>query len=73
MTTTERRSPVRVGEPAPEFVLPAVNREGTISLSDYRGRTPVLLAMMRGLYLCILPAPHRPARRNAPEAAGARS
>ena len=49
MTTTERRSPVRVGEPAPEFVLPAVNREGTISLSDYRGRTPVLLAMMRGL------------------------
>ena len=50
MTTTERRSPVRAGEPAPEFVLPAVNREGTISLSDYRGRTPVLLAMMRGLY-----------------------
>ncbi len=50
MITTERRSPVRAGEPAPEFVLPAVNREGTISLSDYRGRTPVLLAMMRGLY-----------------------
>jgi peroxiredoxin len=50
MITTERSSPVRAGEPAPEFVLPAVNREGTISLSDYRGRTPVLLAMMRGLY-----------------------
>jgi peroxiredoxin len=42
--------PVAPGEPAPDFVLPAVNRDGTVSLSDYRGRTPVLLAMMRGLY-----------------------
>ena len=50
MSTTESRPPVSPGEPAPDFVLPAVNRDGTVSLADYRGKTPVLLAMMRGLY-----------------------
>jgi peroxiredoxin len=38
------------GESAPNFTLPAVGREGTVSLDDYRGRSPVLLAMFRGLY-----------------------
>jgi len=42
--------PVEVGQPAPSFTLPAANREGTVSLSDYRGRSPVLLALFRGLY-----------------------
>jgi hypothetical protein len=28
MTTTERRAPVQPGEPAPDFTLPAANREG---------------------------------------------
>jgi len=50
MQDTERRSPVQRGEPAPDFVLPAVDRDGTVSLADYRGKTPVLLALMRGLY-----------------------
>ena len=50
MTTVELRPPVRSGEPAPDFTLPAANREGTVSLADYRGRSPVLLAMFRGLY-----------------------
>src|SRR6266852_5385503 len=50
MMATESRPPVSPGEPAPDFVLPAVNQEGTVALADYRGRTPVLLAMMRGLY-----------------------
>jgi len=50
MTTIERRPPVRPGEPAPDFTLPAANREGSVSLADYRGRSPVLLAMYRGLY-----------------------
>src|SRR5262245_31822394 len=49
MTTTER-APISPGEPAPNFALPAVDREGTVSLHDYRGRSPVLLAMFRGLY-----------------------
>ena len=50
MIGSESRPPLGPGEPAPDFVLPAVDREGTVSLADYRGKTPVLLAMMRGLY-----------------------
>ena len=50
MTTGERRPPVQPGEPAPDFTVPAANREGTVSLADYRGRGPVLLALYRGLY-----------------------
>ena len=50
MTTPQPRPPVRPGEPAPDFVLPAVNHDGNVALADYRGKAPVLLAMMRGLY-----------------------
>jgi peroxiredoxin len=50
MATTQRRAPLSPGEPAPDFVLPAVNHDGTISLADFRGKSPVLLAMMRGLH-----------------------
>jgi peroxiredoxin len=50
MMTTAARPPIRPGEPAPDFVLPAGNREGAVALADYRGKSPVLLAMMRGLY-----------------------
>jgi peroxiredoxin len=50
MTTDEQRPPVQPGEPAPDFTLPAANREGTVSLADYRGRSPLLLALFRGLY-----------------------
>ncbi len=39
-----------VGKPAPDFTLPAADREGTVSLADYRGKSPVLLALFRGLY-----------------------
>lgn len=38
------------GDPAPDFALPAVNREGQVSLADYRGRQPVLVALFRGLH-----------------------
>ena len=38
------------GDPAPDFSLPAVNREGQISLDDYRGRSPVLVGLFRGLH-----------------------
>ena len=34
--------PVRVGEPAPDFTLPATTG-GTISLADFRGKQPVVL------------------------------
>jgi peroxiredoxin len=40
---------MEIGEPAPRFTLPAANREGNVSLADYRGKN-VLLALFRGLY-----------------------
>ena len=49
MTTSDPRV-LRPGEPAPDFTLPAVHREGTVSLADYRGRSPLLLAFFRGIY-----------------------
>jgi len=42
--------PLRPGEPAPDFTLPAVNREGQVSLADYRGRSPILVGLFRGLH-----------------------
>ena len=50
MPATHPGRPVQPGDPAPDFTLPAADREGTVSLADYRGKRPVLLAMMRGLY-----------------------
>jgi peroxiredoxin len=50
MTIGEQPLPVRLGEPAPDFTLPAANTEGTISLADYRGRSALLLGLFRGLY-----------------------
>jgi len=40
----------RIGDPAPGFTLPAAERDGTVSLSDYRGSSAVLLAVNRGLW-----------------------
>ena len=42
--------PVKPGELAPDFSVPAVQHDGTISLADYRGRNPLLLGLFRGLY-----------------------
>jgi peroxiredoxin len=50
MATVEPRAPVQIGEPAPDFTLPAVDRDEKLSLSDYRGKSPVLLALNRGLW-----------------------
>ncbi len=44
------RPPVQPGEPAPDFQVPAVHRDGTVRLTDYRGRHPLFLALYRGLY-----------------------
>jgi peroxiredoxin len=49
-THQSRLSPIQAGEPAPEFSLPAVNHEGTISLAEYRGRSPLFLALFVGLW-----------------------
>ncbi len=50
MATGGSRRKVQPGDPAPDFTLPAADREGVVSLSEYRGRSPVLLALFRGLY-----------------------
>jgi peroxiredoxin len=44
------REPIQAGEAAPDFSLPAVHRDGNVSLGDYRGKSPVLVAIFRGLY-----------------------
>jgi peroxiredoxin len=50
MTTGTERLPVPPGEPAPDFTVAAANREGRLSLADYRRRSPLFLALFRGLY-----------------------
>src|SRR5262249_17270580 len=46
----EARSPLLPGVCAPDFRLPAADREGTVALADYRGRAPLLLGLFRGIY-----------------------
>jgi len=48
--TTPSSRPLQPGEPAPSFVLPAVNRDGSVALEDYRGKKPVLIGLFRGLH-----------------------
>jgi peroxiredoxin len=50
MATLEARPPLRPGEEAPDFVLPEAHREGSVFLAEYRGKSPVLVALLRGLY-----------------------
>lgn len=50
MTTTQDRLPVSPGELAPDFVLPAVDGTGTVSLADYRGNRAVFLGLAIGLW-----------------------
>jgi peroxiredoxin len=41
---------IHIGQRAPEFELPAADRDGVVSLAPYRGKARVLLALFRGLY-----------------------
>jgi peroxiredoxin len=50
MTPSESRQPISPGERAPDFVLPAVDGTGTVSLADYRGQSPLFLALFVGLW-----------------------
>jgi peroxiredoxin len=50
MITAESRPPVAPGESAPDFTLPAVDGDESVSLADYRGRSPVFLALLIGLW-----------------------
>jgi len=50
MTTADARPPVAPGDPAPDFALPAVDGTATVSLADYRGRSPLFLSLLIGLW-----------------------
>lgn len=50
MAIADTRAPVNPGEPAPDFSLPAVDGSRLVSLADYRGKSPVFLALMLGLW-----------------------
>jgi peroxiredoxin len=50
MSFATMESPVQPGEPAPDFALPAVAGPETVSLSDYRGKSPLVLALLIGLW-----------------------
>jgi peroxiredoxin len=50
MSATESLHLVQPGEPAPDFELQTVQQPGTVSLSDYRGKHAVFLALFVGLY-----------------------
>jgi peroxiredoxin len=50
MSATLMTHPVLPGQAAPGFALPAVAGAGTVSLDDYRGRSPLFLALMVGLW-----------------------
>jgi peroxiredoxin len=41
---------IHPGDRAPDFTLPAAQAAGAVSLAEYRARSPVLLALFRGLY-----------------------
>jgi peroxiredoxin len=49
MTTTLRRH-LASGDSAPNFALPAVNRDGIVALDDYRGKSTLLIGLLRGLH-----------------------
>ena len=48
--TTDTRAPIGPGQLAPDFTLPAVQGAETVRLSDFRGKSPVFLALMLGLW-----------------------
>jgi hypothetical protein len=43
MWNVARSGPARVGEMAPEFVLPTADRKSQVSLASFRGHQPVVL------------------------------
>jgi peroxiredoxin len=42
--------PLRPGDRAPEVVLDAVGHDGKVALHEFRGRSPVLIGLFRGLH-----------------------
>jgi hypothetical protein len=38
-----RRGSLQIGDPAPDFTLDTLDRKGTVQLSAFRGKSPVVL------------------------------
>ncbi|MEY9722640.1 peroxiredoxin [Sinorhizobium fredii] len=50
MSTSNVDRPLQPGDLAPNIVLDAISREGKIALNDFRGRSPLLIGLFRGLH-----------------------
>jgi len=50
MDTLGPGRPLEIGVPAPDFTLTMVDTARPVSLADYRGKTPLLLGLYRGLH-----------------------
>ncbi len=50
MASSESRPTVQPGQQAPDFVLPLVSEDGQAALGEYRGRSPLLLALLRTIW-----------------------
>jgi peroxiredoxin len=42
--------PLQPGDRAPNIVLDAITRDGKVALEDYRGHSPILVGLFRGLH-----------------------
>jgi peroxiredoxin len=50
MSERQVDGPLQPGDRAPNIVLDAITREGKIALEDYRGHSPILVGLYRGLH-----------------------
>jgi peroxiredoxin len=50
MSEHQLSGPLQLGDPAPNIVLDAITRDGKIALEDFRGHSPVLVGLFRGLH-----------------------
>ena len=50
MSTLQPDRTLQPGDVAPNVVLDAITRQGKVAVDDYRGRTPVLIGIFRGLH-----------------------
>ncbi len=50
MAPSESPPTVQPGQEAPHFLLPLVSEDGQVALGEYRGRSALLLALLRTLW-----------------------
>ena len=50
MSEAHAERPLQPGDRAPNVVLDAITRDGTIAIDDFRGQRPVLVGLFRGLH-----------------------